>query len=277
MICEKCNAENPDGSKYCVICGNPFEINSEDGSMPLAPYTELGPIRNRTISKLIGSPYLLYVIAAVVFVLIIITIITAYLFGREDNIRSGWDLTLAIIGSLGEGIFWVATLVGVTGFILLWRKIQMRHITTLPKILYTASLIVLVSKVAETYNYVQFTESMSDYYNYYNNLYWTAFWCFNIATGLFHGGILIGLGMLISNMSVEKEKTYAPSVTVYKNMTDTKSSEIKCPTCKNTVQGEWNYCPECKEYLNEYFCSLCGAVVEPDWNLCPYCEGSLDD
>lgn len=52
------------------------------------------------------------------------------------------------------------------------------------------------------------------------------------------------------------------------------SARLKCPSCSNAVEKDYNVCPICKETLKRK-CANCGEMLEGHWNYCPYCEAPV--
>jgi len=51
---------------------------------------------------------------------------------------------------------------------------------------------------------------------------------------------------------------------------DNKTPKIKCISCGNKVNKDYNICPYCGNSLN-CNCSECGTKISPNWILCPKC------
>lgn len=50
---------------------------------------------------------------------------------------------------------------------------------------------------------------------------------------------------------------------------DIEDTEI-CPSCKRRVQGDFLFCPHCRNKLRDE-CENCGRPVSVRWAACPYC------
>ena len=59
------------------------------------------------------------------------------------------------------------------------------------------------------------------------------------------------------------------------HVVDTVSRELrypeKCPRCKQPLDEDWNYCPQCGARLS-IICKNCNRLLRPDQKRCPYCE-----
>jgi uncharacterized protein (UPF0212 family) len=49
---------------------------------------------------------------------------------------------------------------------------------------------------------------------------------------------------------------------------------LKCPTCGETVEENWEVCPTCDTVLDLEMC-VCGAKIKPHWKRCPECQRIL--
>jgi len=43
-----------------------------------------------------------------------------------------------------------------------------------------------------------------------------------------------------------------------------------CPACNDVLAQEFEYCPNCGEYVGEH-CQSCRRRMDPKWGFCPYC------
>jgi RNA polymerase subunit RPABC4/transcription elongation factor Spt4 len=48
----------------------------------------------------------------------------------------------------------------------------------------------------------------------------------------------------------------------------------ECPYCKETIKGDWKFCPGCGVAL-KVTCESCHRVLAPDFRICPYCEAPV--
>jgi hypothetical protein len=49
---------------------------------------------------------------------------------------------------------------------------------------------------------------------------------------------------------------------------------LKCPTCGETVESNWEVCPTCDTVLDLEMCE-CGQKIKPHWKRCPDCQRVL--
>lgn len=49
---------------------------------------------------------------------------------------------------------------------------------------------------------------------------------------------------------------------------------LKCPTCGETVESDWEVCPTCDTVLDLEMC-VCGQKIKPHWKRCPACQRIL--
>ena len=49
---------------------------------------------------------------------------------------------------------------------------------------------------------------------------------------------------------------------------------LKCPTCSETVEENWEVCPTCDTVLDLEMC-VCGTKIKPHWKRCPECQRIL--
>ena len=275
MICEKCGAENPNGSKFCVNCRNALESFNVGGGLPLAPIVQAGPLRNSVIDKILGTPIFLYAIATAIFILLVVNIIAAfeeYDISRDDYSSLIWHISQVLESFVFNG----AVLIGITGLVLAWRRSGMRHVVAIPRVLYGAALIVFISIISYNYFYYYQYGREFEFYNF-SISYTIYIWWHAVTYALFRCGILAGIGLLVS--SILSNNVIFSNTLVTANAYEAKSStsELICPVCNNALKKEWKFCPECSEPQNECYCSGCGAVIACEWKVCPYCERPLDE
>ena len=49
---------------------------------------------------------------------------------------------------------------------------------------------------------------------------------------------------------------------------------LKCPTCSERVESDWEVCPTCDTVLDLEMC-VCGQKIKPHWKRCPACQRIL--
>lgn len=49
---------------------------------------------------------------------------------------------------------------------------------------------------------------------------------------------------------------------------------LKCPTCGERVESDWEVCPTCDSVLDLEMC-VCGQKIKPHWKRCPACQRIL--
>jgi len=79
----------------------------------------------------------------------------------------------------------------------------------------------------------------------------------------------------VEEMEIIEEPTEADEKEEKKLIPVPHEEILKCPTCGERVEENWEVCPSCDTVLDLEMC-VCGAKIKPHWKRCPECQRILN-